>query len=127
MIVNNKVRHIKKLQKESQFLKNILIFLSRLSKELPVLYKISCTSAQLNKEGSLVKVFVYSAFGKECAEEAIKAIIPYVPSMRGGLSQMMSLRYTPRIYFCYDENYNKVIKINHLLDKVSSELITITE
>lgn len=117
MIPNQKVRDIKKLQKESTILRALLSILPRTIAESAVLQKISFTRASLNKDNSQVTIYVYSSFGRDVTEEAIKELIDYVRSIRGSLASLLQFRYMPKLRFTYDGQEEKIAKINEIIDK----------
>jgi ribosome-binding factor A len=117
-LISEKQRNVKKLQKESNILKNVSSLILELGSELPLLNKVSFTRVVLSDDKSLAKVFVYSSFGKDLALDFIKSLIPYIPSIKTSLSRVSDFRRVPNLRFLYDCQYEKVQYIESLIDSV---------
>lgn len=115
-----KQREIRFLQRESALLRAVSKLIVQLNKEIKSLLKISITEVKLSKDLSIAKIFLYSSFGKEAVEEAIKDLIPYLPSIKNSLPVLTELRRVPNLRLVYDEQRDKINHIESILDSVKN-------
>lgn len=116
MIKNQKVKEIKTLKREAMILKTFLGVLPKIGIKSSLLLQISFTKVTLSAEKSTALVYIFSAFGKEIAEAAIKLLISYQKQIHFHLCTELQFRYMPKLKFIYDNQYEKIIKINDLID-----------
>lgn len=119
MIKNQKVKEIKTLRKEAMILKNLMIVVSKIGIKSSLLLQVSFTKVTLSAEKSTALVYIFSAFGKEIAEAAIKLLLSYQKQIHSALCTELQFRYMPRLRFVYDAQYEKIIKINDLIVKAN--------
>lgn len=127
MIKNQKIKEIKTLRREAMILKNLMIVLQKIGIKSSLLIQISFTKVTLNAEKSTALVCIFSAFGKEIAEAAIKLLVSYQKQIHAGLCTELQFRYMPKLKFVYDAQYEKVIKINDLIAAANRESNTDVE
>ena len=116
MIHNDK--SIKRKQQESIILKAIADLLHRLKSDIKSLNEVVVVRVDLSPDLSTLKVFLFSEAGKKVTEDVIEELIPYCRSFRFSLGNMISFRRVPRVRFIYDSHYEKVLKIEKLIDSV---------
>ena len=121
MIKNQKVKEIKTLKREAMILKSLMIVLPKINIKSSLLLQISFTKITLSAEKSTALLYIFSAFGKEIAQEAIKLLLSYQKQIHAGLCTELQFRYMPKLKFIYDAQYEKIIKINDLIEKANSE------
>jgi ribosome-binding factor A len=121
MIKNQKIKEIKTLKREATILKTLMIVLPKIGIKSSLLLQISFTRVTLNAEKSTALVHVFSAFGKSIAEEAIKLLLSYQKQIYFTLASELQFRYMPKLKFIYDGQYEKIIKINDLIDTANKE------
>ena len=54
------------------------------------------------------KIYLYSSFGKDCVDQAIRDLIPYLPSIKGSLPALAKLRKIPILKLVYDDHRDKI-------------------
>ncbi len=118
MHVTTRVSHVKKARRESSLLKGFMELLGRLSPSIPELQNVFCTRLSLAPDCSTVFIYFHSPDGEEAVKKAIEVLKLYRPSMRTSLVALVSLRRTPDLRFFYDDKYEKLNKIERLLDEV---------
>jgi ribosome-binding factor A len=116
MINNQKTKEIKTLKREAMILKTLLAILPKIGIKSSLLLQISFTKVTLSAEKSNAFVYVFSAFGKEIAEAAIKLLVSYQKQIHASLCSELQFRYMPKLKFMYDGQYEKIIKINDLIE-----------
>jgi ribosome-binding factor A len=115
MIKNQKVKEIKTLKKEAMILRTLMTVLPKIGIKSSLLLQISFTKVTLSAEKSTALVYIFSAFGKEIAEAAIKLLVSYQKQIHFNLCAELQFRYMPQLKFIYDSQYEKIIKINDLI------------
>lgn len=114
-------QEIKKAQKESYYYKEISQFLLRIMMDEPRLSGLFINKVSLSPEGGLCTVLFLATNGRPEFEEKLPTLILYKPSLRAALAKTSQGRYTPNLVFRYDEDQEKVDKINRLLDRLKEE------
>jgi ribosome-binding factor A len=114
-------QEIKKAQKESYFYKEISQFFRQITLDEPKLNGIFINRVSLSSDGGTCVVLFLASDGKPEFEEKLKTLVLYKPSLRSALAKTSHGRYTPKLIFRYDEDQEKVEKINRLLDKLKDE------
>lgn len=114
-------QEIKKAQKESYYYKEISQFFRQITIDEPVLNGIFINRVSLSSDGGTCVVLFLATNGKPEFEEKLKTLVLYKPSLRSALAKSSHGRYTPKLIFRYDEDQEKVEKINRLLDTLKAE------
>lgn len=117
-MINNNKKSIKRKQQESIILKTIADLLHKLKSDIKLLNEVIVIRVDLSPDLSILKIFLFSEAGKKIAEEVIEELIPYCRSFRFSLGNIISFRRVPRVRFVYDSHYEKVLKIEKLIDSV---------
>lgn len=112
---------IKRAQKESYFFREISQLFRHITIDEPRLNGIYINKISLSSDGGICTVLFLAANGRPEFEEKLPLLILYKPSLRAALAKTSSGRYTPNLVFRYDEDQEKVDKINRLLDKLKDE------
>ncbi len=114
-------QEIKRAQKESYYFKELSQFFLQITMDDPRLSGLFINKVTLSPEGGLCTVLFLAANGRSEFEEKLPILILYKPSLRTALAKTSRGRYTPNLVFRYDEDQEKVEKINRLLDKLKEE------
>jgi len=114
-------QEIRKAQKESYFYKEISQFFLQITINEPLFNGLYINRVSLSSDGGTCVVFFLASHGRKEFEEKLSTLILYKPSLRTALAKTSHGRYTPNIIFRYDEEHEKVEKINALIDKLKSE------
>jgi ribosome-binding factor A len=116
--VNTRVGEIKKNQKESLLRKEIGVLLQETSLDYPELNGVSVSRVELSSDKGLARVFFFLPEGKDAFEQKLQTLKLFRKSLRKALATRIPGRYVPQIMFHYDDQLEKQIKIETLLDKV---------
>lgn len=119
MIDHNKAKNIKKLRREAEILKTLMIVLHKIIIKKDIMSGLSFTRVNITADGSFIMVFVHSIKGEEVAKHTIVYLNAYKKQMHHELCQQLQYRHVPHLKFLYDEQQDKVNKINTLLDKLA--------
>jgi ribosome-binding factor A len=114
-------QEIKRAQKESYFFREISQFFHQIVVDEPRLNGIFINRVSLSSDGGTCVVLFLATNGREEFEQKLSTLILYKPSLRSALAKTSHGRYTPNLLFRYDEDHEKVEKINRLIDKLKDE------
>ena len=114
-------QEIRKAQKESYFYREISQLFLQITLNEPSLSSLYINRVSLSSDGGTCIVLFLASGGRKEFEEKLPTLILYKPSLRTALAKTSHGRYTPNIIFRYDEDHEKVEKINSLLDKLKEE------
>ena len=114
-------QEIKRAQKESYFFREISQFFHQIAVDEPRLNGIFINRVSLSSDGGTCVVLFLATNGREEFEQKLSTLILYKPSLRSALAKTSHGRYTPNLIFRYDEDHEKVEKINRLIDKLKDE------
>ena len=67
--------------------------------------QISFTKITLSAEKSTALLYIFSAFGKEIGQAAIKLLLSYQKQIHAALCTELQFRYMPKLKFIYDTQY----------------------
>jgi ribosome-binding factor A len=112
---------IKKAQRESYFFKEISNLLLQITIDEPRLHGLYVNKVTLSPDRGICTVLFLATNGRAEFEEKLPTLILYKPSLRTALAKTSHGRYVPNLIFRYDEDQEKVDKINRLLDKLKDE------
>ncbi len=114
-------QEIRKAQKESYFYREISNLFLQITIDEPRLNGLFINKVHLSSDGGTCVVLFLATNGRAEFEEKLSILVLYKPSMRAALAKTSRGRYTPNLIFRYDEDYEKVEKINKLLDTLKKE------
>ena len=119
---------IKREQRKSFLLRHLSSTLHALYEEAPQFGVLFVSRVDLSDDGGICYVYLNAAqanqekSSREIVENLIPELILYKPSIRKSLGDALQKRYVPDVKFLFDEKWEKVDKINQLLDKVQQDL-----
>lgn len=119
--------HIKRSQKESLILRELSKMLHQLSLDDVELSGLFVNRIELSKKKGTCILYFYDPNGIESYRSKIGRLILYKPSLRKGIASALDSKYTPELRFEFDEQYEKQLKIENLLEKVKKDLDKIPE
>lgn len=114
-------QEIKKAQKESYFFREISQFFHQIVIDDQRLSGMFINRVSLSSDGGTCVVLFLATDGKPAFEEKLSTLVLYRPSLRTALAKTSHGRYTPNLIFRYDDDHEKVDKINRLLDRLKDE------
>jgi ribosome-binding factor A len=121
MIAPSRVSGIRHAQKEELFSRELSILLQKLSLDDPRVAKVFISNVKLAPDRKLCTVYLYSAEGKETVHEIVGVLILYAPSLRKALASATDQRFVPDLRFVFDERYEKMQRVEALLESISSK------
>ncbi|MBM3894617.1 ribosome-binding factor A [Candidatus Dependentiae bacterium] len=111
----------KKERARSQFFREFVVLFRKLALDEPILNSIFPTKTETAPDGS-VMYFYFAGDGDQAAvEEVLKTLILYKPSIRKAIGDQIRKRYVPQIIFRYDSTFEKIQRIESLLNNIVSE------
>jgi ribosome-binding factor A len=113
------VSSIKRSQKESLYLRTISKLFNEVAQDDAKLRGIFVSRVSLSDDKSHVTVFFHSLQGHEHFEKSFDALVVYKPSLRKALAQEIQSRYTPDIVFRYDVMFDKVQRVEELIEQAN--------
>lgn len=112
---------IKRSQKESLFRREIGELLQIASLDNPQLQGFSISRVSLSADKSIATVYFFLPEGKAGFEQKLEYLKLFKPSLRKALADRIPGRYVPQLRFHYDDQLEKQIKIETLLDEVKKD------
>lgn len=120
---------VKRERKKSLYLRELSQYIDSIAEEQPAVREVYLSRLELSADGGMCYLYfatIVPIDSDSVAEERFKAALDvlklYKPSMRKALAHGLQARYTPDLYFMYDEKREKLDRINALLDQVQNEL-----
>lgn len=125
---NPRTSLIKREQRKSFLLRELSTMLNTLCEDEPKLSPLYISQVNLSDDGGICYIYMSSTpldpnvTTKQLFEELLPTLVLYKPSMRKSLASVLQKRYVPDLKFLFDENREKMDRINGLLDQVQDEL-----
>ncbi len=82
---------------------------------------LTISRVALSKDKSLCIVYFYSPNGKEEFNEKLEILKLYKGSIRKALAQDIKGRYVPDLKFEYDDQFEKLMKVENLIEKLKKD------
>lgn len=120
MIPSSPNRH-KKDRAKAQFFKEFTLLFRSLALDHPSFVDIYPTRMDTAPDGSVLYVYFSGHCAKERVQELIGDLILFKPSIRKALSQQIRARYVPQLVFKFDETFEKVMRVEQLLENLAAE------
>jgi len=117
----NRLSDIKRAQKESQFFRVLSSFFLKVTGEEPRLRSMTLSRVKLSPDKGSCSLYFYTPEGPEKFSELLPILILFKGSLRKAVSQEIPGRYTPELFFKFDETFEKQQRIETLLEKVKVE------
>ncbi len=113
------VSSIKRSQKESLYLRTISKLFNQAAQDDAKLRGLFVSRVSLSDDKSHVTVFFHSLEGREHFEKNFDALVIYKPSLRKALAHEIPSRYTPDVVFRYDEIFDKIQRVEELIEQAN--------
>ena len=117
----DRVSSIKRAQKESLLMREIAQLFHEAALDDPRLSALTINRVQLSPDKGTCRVLFYTADGKAGFDKLLGTLILYKPSLRAAIAKRVQSRYAPELIFAFDEQFEKEMKIQALLDKIKEE------
>lgn len=118
---NARVREIKKQQREAIMYRLLSTLWTQAQVDNPDFADLYINRVDLSTDGSVVRVLFYSPKGQESFTQKLDQMKLVKPSMRKALAVELQKRYTPDLFFVYDEKFAKQQRVEELLHQISTE------
>ncbi len=115
------VKSIKTSQKESVFFREISQLFMETALDEPALQGLTISRVKLSPDGGLCTIYFYTSEGLPYFERILPILKLYKPSLRKALATKVQARYTPELIFKYDEQFEKQLRLEGILEKVKAE------
>lgn len=122
---------VKRERKKALYLRELSLYIDTIAEEQPAVREIYLSRLELSADGGMCYLYFATiapgspdAPSQERFKAALEILKLYKPSMRKALAHGLQARYTPDLYFMFDEKREKLDRINALLDQVQNEIQT---
>lgn len=122
---------VKRERKKALYLRELSLYIDTIAEEQPAVREIYLSRLELSADGGMCYLYFATitpvnpdAASEERFKAALEVLKLYKPSMRKALAHGLQARYTPDLYFMFDEKREKLDRINALLDQVQNEIET---
>ncbi len=82
---------------------------------------LTINRVQLSPDKGMCSVYFYTPLGEEHFKDMLRILILYKPSLRKALASRIQARYTPDLTFKFDTQFEKVQRVEELLEKVKTQ------
>jgi len=117
----DRVRDIKRRQKASVLYKTISQLFLQASQDDTRLQDLFVNRVELSPDKGICWVMFYTAYGKEHFEELLPVLELYIQPFRKAIAQEVQGRYVPELRFQFDDQLEKQLRIEHLLDNLKDD------
>jgi len=111
----------KRAVRVADVIKNELSLLLVQKAQDPQLREVTISRVELSDDLRHAKIYFTLLPGKASVEKVNRSLIKAAGFMRSHLAKTLNLRFTPELRFWYDKEFEKVEKIERLLDEISQK------
>ncbi len=111
----------KRAVRVADVIKNELSLLLVQKAQDPQLQYITVSRVELSDDLRHAKIYYTLLPGSTSQEKVERSLVRAAGFMRSHLAKTLNLRFTPELRFWYDKKFEKVEKIERLLDEISHE------
>jgi ribosome-binding factor A len=115
---SKRVRDIKRAQKEKLLFRELSQLFLQATTDDTRLRDIYVNRVSLSADKSICFIYFYSPHGPASFEEKLDILKLYKPSLRKAIAAKIEARYTPDLVFKYDEQYEKIEKMENLFEQI---------
>ncbi|OQA35859.1 MAG: ribosome-binding factor A [Candidatus Dependentiae bacterium ADurb.Bin331] len=115
---SKRVRDIKKAQKEKLLFRELSQLFLQATIDDSRLRDVYVNRVALSADKSICFIYFYSPQGPAFFEEKLDILKLYKPSLRKAIAEKIDARYTPDLVFKYDEQYEKIEKMENLFEQI---------
>ncbi len=109
----------KRERSKIQYFREFTLLFRALTRDEPSFASVYPTRIDGAPDGSVLYIYFAGSEGEEAVEAMIGKLILYKPSFRKALSQQVQARYTPQLVFKYDATFEKIQRIEKLLEEIA--------
>lgn len=93
----------------------------RAATDEPLIRDLTITRVDLTDDKGICFIYFYTPLGEEAfKKDTLNVLIPYKPSLRKALAQLLHGRTVPDLVFRFDTTFDKVMRIEKIIDSVST-------
>ena len=111
----------KRAVRVADVIKNELSLLLVQKAQDPQLQEITISRVELSDDLRHAKIYYTMLPGRAAVKKVGRSLAKAAGFMRSHLAKTLNLRFTPELRFWYDEEFEKVEKIERLLDEISQK------
>ena len=119
-MINSDAKNIKIAQKEAILLKEFSQLFLQICLDEPKLNSLHVTKVKLSRDKGSLTIFFSSSGEEEDYNEKRRLLVLYKPSLRSALASKVAGRYTPKLRFKYDQQFEKQKKLEDLLNSIKT-------
>lgn len=94
----------------------------RAATDEPLIRDLTITRVDLTDDKGICFIYFYTPLGQEFfKKDTLNVLIPYKPSLRKALAQLIYGRTVPDLVFRFDTTFDKVMRIEKLIESVSTD------
>ncbi len=121
--VVSKKSTIKRAQKESTILRLVASLCTQAAKDIVAFQSVVVTRVLLSPGKSVCRIYLYVPQGKDYFRNILPDLTLYKPSLRKALADTLSSRYAADLIFVFDEQLEKTMRIESLLDSIKEDSV----
>lgn len=121
MTVGPRLRAIKHAQRESFFQREIATLIQRLAFDDAALAGVFVSRVSLSPDRGSCTVFIGMTKPSDNADEKIRQLVLYKPSLRTALAKTVQTRRVPELFFKYDPQIEKGRRLEELFEQIKKE------
>lgn len=114
---------IKRAQKESTILRLVASLCTQAAKDIAAFQSVVVTRVLLSPGKSVCRIYLYVPQGKDYFKTILPDLTLYKPSLRKALADTLSSRYAADLIFVFDEQLEKTMRIESLLDSIKEDSV----
>lgn len=111
----------KRAVRVADVIKNELSLLLVQKAQDPQLREVAISRVELSDDLRHAKIYFTLLPGQASVDKVNRSLIKAAGFMRSHLAKTLNLRFTPELRFWYDKEFEKVEKIERLLDEISQK------
>ena len=116
------ISNVKRAQKESLLFREISQLFLQAGLDDPKLQTITINRVALSPDKGVCTVFFYSSEGEETfTKKLLPILMQYKSSLRKALASRIRSRYTPELIFTFDNQFEKQMRLEELMERVKEE------
>jgi len=115
---NKNTSSIRHAQRTALLLQKLSAFYLEITRDNEALRDMYISRVKLSPDGGLCTVFFHSNEGPEAFERLRPELVLYKTSLRAALAKSIHSRYTPKLLFVYDAEFDKHRQVDDLIEEL---------
>ncbi len=119
--MTNRASTIKREKRKSFYMREIAQLLQRAASDEPRLVSLNVTRVDFSPGDGACYIYFTCIGGQTVFDELLDVMKLYRSSFRAALARARQSRYTPEIFFAYDQELDEASTLEALLDRVKEQ------